>query len=308
MNNTVLRRSLLIIGLLFIGILLYYSWHTIVQLSLQMDFKLFTLSLLIATLMNMSISHLFKITLEKYSINLNYLQTYQLFFYSQLTKYIPGKIWLLLYQRAYLKHPQATSIIILVNIELMALMTLNVISVAILLLFKNSLSVIIYIFLCAVNVFFLYKDTLNKFLRWSLQKFPFLHSRIVVNHTLENILILIINYSIFTLTYLISYFLLLIAVFHFSILQAADYIALLGIAWFIGVISFIIPLGMGIRELTFILLSQYLSSNISIELISSIAIISRFWAILQEAITILLTLFLSYFSKFFFKTQETHNV
>lgn len=308
MNNTVLRRSLLIIGLLFIGILLYYSWQTIVQLSLQMDFKLFALSLLIATLMNISVSHLFKITLEKYSVNLNYLQTYQLFFYSQLTKYIPGKIWLLLYQRAYLKHPQATSIIILVNIELMALMTINVISVAILLLFKNSLSLILYIVLCTVNIFFLYKDILNKILRWSLQKFPFLHTRIVVNHSLESALTLIINYSIFTLTYLISYFLLLMAVFHFSILQSADYIALLGIAWFIGVISFIIPLGMGVRELTFIILSQYLSTHISIELVSSIAIISRFWAILQEISTILLTLLFSYFYKIFFKTQETYNV
>ncbi|MBE9563224.1 MAG: hypothetical protein IMF12_10225 [Proteobacteria bacterium] len=72
------------------------------------------------------------------------------------------------------------------------------------------------------------------------------------------------------------------AVFNFSMVQSANYIAYLGIAWIVGVLSFFIPGGMGVRELVFVILANSVSNEVSLEMLSSIAVISRFWIILQE--------------------------
>jgi len=99
-------------------------------------------------------------------------------------------------------------------------------------------------------------------------------------------------YLIFCFLYVFSYVLMLDAVFGFSFQESIIYIALLSIAWIGGVLVFIVPLGMGVRELLFVVTSSYVIPEHSVEMLLAIAILSRFSQMIQEIAGVCLLVFL----------------
>jgi len=281
-----IRTFLFGLGILFLAVLVIQSWDKLHYLLITIHWPFFILSVLIGCLGNLFTSLFFKELLHKYGIEVTYNLTHKIFFYAQIAKYIPGKVWILFYQAMLVNKIGATRAMLFANVDLTAISILISAAIAISLIsFNHSfifsglcfvtgllISILIgqscYLFASANYIFSYIKRLKNK---WG------------TCHTEIKTLKIVTYYTLFWSTYLASGFLMMFATFHFSVSQSADYIAYLGLAWIVGVLSVLVPSGMGIRELVFIVLAQQsLSQTISLDLLAVIAIMSRFWSILQE--------------------------
>jgi len=280
-----IRSFLFGLGILFLAALVIQSWDQLQHLLTTIHWPIFILSVLIGCLGNLFTSLFFKELLHKYGIEVTYHLTHKIFFYAQIAKYIPGKIWLLFYQAMLVNKIGATRAMLFANVDLTAISILISAAIAIgLMSFNHSF---IFSGLCFVTGLLISMLIGKSCYLFASANYIFSYIKRLKNqlgscHTDIKTLKIVTYYTLFWSTYLASGFLMMFAAFNFSVAQSANYIAYLGIAWIVGVLSFFVPGGMGIREFIFIMLAQSLSQNISLELLAAIAVISRFWIILQE--------------------------
>ncbi|MEZ5673188.1 MAG: hypothetical protein R3E08_12745 [Thiotrichaceae bacterium] len=98
-----IRSLLFAVGFSFLFLLLAHSWDKLQVLFQNIDLISFLISIFIGILGNFLVDALFQQLLAKYGIATSYSTVCQLFFFAQITKYIPGKIWALWYQATLLK-------------------------------------------------------------------------------------------------------------------------------------------------------------------------------------------------------------
>jgi len=284
--TSILRRFLFGLGILFLMALIVNSWEQLQHLWFTIHWPLFILSILISCLSNWLASLFFKELLHKYGIEVTHNLVYKLFFYAQIAKYIPGKIWILFYQATLVGKIGASRTMLFANIDLMAILVLISATISLSLISLDYYPILAGLFFLLGLLLTLF---IGKFcylfnsLNYLLSHFKSLKNKLGTCHTEINSWLLITYYTFFWMTYLIANFLMMFAIFSFSISESTHYIAYLGLAWIIGVIAFLVPSGIGVREFVFILLAQQtFSQHISLDLLAMIAIMSRFWIILQE--------------------------
>ncbi len=286
LNKKFLRPTLFVIGVIFFIALIIHSWPK-TQLVLQtLNWPIFFLSILIAIIDNILFSFLFQQLLTKYDLCIDYLRVGKMFFYGQIAKYIPGRFWNILYHATFLQRPQAITAILFANLDLTAISMLRslFIAIALILFQQNTFLAFLAITAGIVMFCFFFRS------RWISHIFHLLfrkksspeqntHNSTNVNNRLV-LLLGVLSWG----TYLLANFFFMHAAFKFTAEEAIPYIAYFGIAWVVGVLSFIVPAGIGIREITFIFLAQTFNKNqlISVELLTAIAVVYRFWQILLE--------------------------
>lgn len=283
----ILRPALFLTGMLFFIALIIRSWDEMQCILEILHWPLFLFSTLIALVDNVLFSLLFQDLLAKYGLSLDYPRVGQMYFYGQMAKYIPGRIWCLIYQSAFLQKPGSTSAIAFANVDLISIIILRNVAIALALMFfyeRIWLTGIVFI-LGSVGFWYLSKSLwISHFLRYAASML-----RLIANNSstcvpnLINIRILLFGVLCW-ITFLTSNFLMLKAAFGATSEQAAIYIANFSLAWVIGVISFIMPAGIGIREISFIILAQNISlGEVSkIETLAAIAIVYRVWHTLLD--------------------------
>ncbi len=120
-----LRQALLLVGVVFILVLINKCWD---ELSLRISstyLPVFILSVVIATAGNFFTCFFFQDLLGKYSTHVGNHQCLKLFFFSQVAKYVPGKVWSIIYQRMILDRPGSTSSIVFANLDLAVIQIVN---------------------------------------------------------------------------------------------------------------------------------------------------------------------------------------
>ena len=92
--------------------------------------------------------------------------------------------------------------------------------------------------------------------------------------------------------YIVANYVLLVYGFHFGWKDATLFIVYFSVAWIVGVVTVIMPAGIGIREAVFIFLATQFNSGYSFEPLVTVAVVYRFWQLFQElgAIALGLTL------------------
>ncbi len=80
------------------------------------------------------------------------------------------------------------------------------------------------------------------------------------------------------------------AVFDLPIQDSWRYIVYLNLAWIGGVLAFIAAAGLGVREIMFVLVTGYSSGNVSLNVVATIAVLTRFWQILEDLCGVVITL------------------
>ena len=113
--KNLLRPLLFIIGLLFLAVLVIHSWDKLLQLLPTIHWPFFILSVLIGFLGNLFTSFFFKELLHKYGIEVTNQLAHKIFFYAQIAKYIPGKVWVLFYQAMLVNKIGATRMMLFAN-------------------------------------------------------------------------------------------------------------------------------------------------------------------------------------------------
>jgi glycosyltransferase 2 family protein len=276
---------LLILGLLFMAILLSRSWKEIQHVLKETNPGLFALSLLCAFIGNAILAIFFRNSLGKYGCEISRSLTNRIFFYGQIAKYIPGKIWSIVFQRSFLKNEGSTGAILFSNIDLLIIsITINATIALCLIFFKSSfvfvlLIYVIGVFICLIISKSRYMYVIARFILIKLkqsERKPPLHQDIHGN------IFLVISYCAIWFLYLTAWFLVLSASFNLSTREASLYIAFLGLSWIVGILTFLVPAGLGVREGVFIALAKSAGIEASLETLATIAVITRLWLILQE--------------------------
>ncbi len=216
-----------------------------------------------------------------------YLDTAKMHFGGQVAKYLPGKVWGLVYQATLKSDSMPFGHIVQGNIVLYAMGVVSVIfASAALIVYPISLwlAVIVLVAGAAVSAFCMSSDHLYRV----IQRFSRLSARFELTSdtpaTDFSIATRVAVYFILVLTYVLSNVFLLYAFFDFDIHHALRLSAFLGIAWLAGVVVAISPSGLGVREAVFIGIG-YVSDESSFEMYASIAIAARVIQVMQDLLS-----------------------
>ncbi|MGV6807380.1 MAG: hypothetical protein ACWA5K_05710 [bacterium] len=279
---------LLIVGLVFIGYLVGRSWEQIVELSVSVNWLQFVLSMLVGIAGTIASSMMFKVLLAKHGFDLASGAAHRLFFYGQVAKYVPGKIWAILYQIAAIDRQGASVGVASANLDLMLISVLVNLSMATaIILAPEYIYIAIVVALAGVLVTLWASGSrlTGRLLRAVLPK-SYVQGYELTSPDWRSMFVGVFAYYVVVfVTSLLSYYLMMNAVFGFGLLDSATYMAYLVLAWVVGVFAFLVPAGLGVRELVFISFGVAMNGNIPIELLASIALISRVWQIAQDLLT-----------------------
>lgn len=284
--KNILRPILFIVGLVFFIILIVRSWHETQTILQTLNWTLFILSILIAMIDNTLFSFLFQQLLKKYDFDIDYPRVGQMFFYGQIAKYIPGRFWSVFYHATFLQRPGSTKAMLYANLDLTAVVMVRnaVIAFFIILLQWNVLIALTVAILGTILFWFLTRSCwIVRIFQSSIFRKRSANTATPCQANINNRIVLLIG--VFNwVTFLVANLLVMISAFGFNVAEAMPYIAYFGIAWVVGVLSFIFPAGIGVREITFIFLAQAFSQGqvVSVETLTAIAVVYRFWQILLE--------------------------
>ena len=285
-HKEIIRRVLFIAGLLFVFVLVLESWGEIERLLRSVKPLEFTLSVVTGLLGTLTISVFFNRLLGKNGVVLSDRLAIKIYLVGQIAKYIPGKIWGIAYQISHVAGARAATGVVLANMENMfiviymtsmtafVLVSLQLETIFTLASVIGGLVVFLLLYRTrlVLNIVHLVLKTIGQ------QDFVPVSSECIKPGPVEGVLFCVI----FCSTYALSYILMLDAVFNFPPEQAYVYIVLLSIAWIGGVLTIIVPAGMGVRELIFVSFTSQLIPDQSMESIVSIAVVTRAWQLLQE--------------------------
>ncbi len=294
-HKGMIRAILFIAGLLFVLMMAKESWANIAGLLDQLRPVEFLLSVFIAVFGNVVSALLFNRLLGKHGVSVPDALAIKMHLVGQVAKYIPGKIWGMAYQISHVVGVAGAKGVVLANLEMMlgVIWMTGIVAAVLLCLFVSKLAALLILLLGMLGFLLLYrKNIVNQVVRFLPGR---LKSIELLKETAGRPTTLFAGslfYLIFCSVYVFSYALMLESVFGFPFDEAVVYIALLAAAWIGGVFAFIVPAGMGVRELIFVSVSSYALPQHSIEVLISIAVLARFWQIFQDLIGVSLLLFL----------------
>jgi len=264
-----------------------HSWKQIAILLASANIALLALSCVIGIASMIVTSLFFHHLLDKHALPLPIGDVHRLFFFGQVAKYVPGKIWGILYQITSINKDGASRGIAAANLDLMVISILSNLSLGMVLLAYS-----INQFLAAATFFLgLYATVLTsrsilsgKVVGWILSKFT--RDRATqfrqTGPSKNKVTPVILYYVLISITGVLAYYLMMNAVFSFSFHHVIVHIAYLILAWVVGVFLFLVPAGIGVRELVFIAFGKYLGVGESVDTLATIAVVSRFWQVFQE--------------------------
>lgn len=283
----VLSVTLLLGGLGFILALIVRNWERIERLLIEANWHLFFWSIVLGIAGTALTSILFKHLLIKHGLVLPSKKAHQLFFYAQIAKYIPGKIWGIVYQTSLVYREGTVLTITTANIDLMIISIITNLAIALVIIsmeIQAYVSITIFLIGLGATVFIACSCFLGNAIDWSLSKFK---AEYVAKYGRRckpafGGFPIAVYYCVVSVIGLLAYYLMIHAVFGFSVREALTLAAYLILAWVAGVLAFIVPAGVGVREFLFIAFGAYMVPTIPVEVLATIAVISRFWQVLQE--------------------------
>lgn len=286
-----LRGVLLALGVGFLLYVVYGSQQELKQQIKSLDLVLFGAAIVTGVLGSFVVVALNRLLFIRYSVRLKFSEAARLYFYGQIAKYIPGKVWLIIYQSMALGIKGSMTVVTLVNVEMMIVLLLTTSSVAGILIFSNKL-LIFSILIFVLSIVFLYQIHSKCLLRKILEKITIYFPK--VSRLLPDCigagqpLFAIWFYVSFLTLYLISYWFFLSSFLILEWQEFVLYCACLSIAWVVGVATLVFPGGIGIREFLFIVLASQFSEAPDVSVLGMIAVLSRLMIIGQEVLGVLL--------------------
>lgn len=256
---------------------------------------------MIGVLGNLVVAVAFSDMVAKSAPSIDFERRISAYYYSQLAKYIPGQVAALLVQRSILAGPRASTATIMSNLELMMISCWLCGGAAVVLLahtINDSAAVFIAITTLAIGAWLIRKDW-QPVIRRVAQLIPRYRALgIVCAETNQIPLARSIGLSAGMLVLpTASSYVLLITGMGIDHATALPLTASLMLAWVVGVLAFVFPAGIGIRELIFYGLGKALVSTSGAELMAEVAIASRLIHVLVDIVGVTL----------FFAAKQLHS-
>ena len=278
----VASRILVPLGILFIAYIGIRHWEELTLVFNEFDQSLFALSVAAGVLGNLGIALLFRSLLVKHNAVVSARDAASLFYVSQITKYVPGKIWGILYQASRVEGMTGSIAILLSNVELMAIAMFTNIVIAISILSASTYPAVSYstLILGIGFTYYLTKANPLRFVRNYLDKKLDAEKLDTITHS-ENVLFDLFAYWVCSGLFVVAHFALLSAFFDLDTISILHLIGYLLLAWAISVLFVVMPAGIGVKEVVFLLLAGG-STEYSEGLLVTVAIVSRFWQVTMD--------------------------
>jgi len=294
LNRKTLRAALFIIGLGFFLGMLVVSWEEMGYYLTRINWPLFILSILLGMLDFGVAGNVFDKLLRKFSIELEFPLSYKMYIYGQAAKYIPGRLWNVLFHLSYLDKPNSTLILLVVNIEhLLMFMVRNLGLGLVMLLAGFSWLATLGVYVAFLIIFELTgrSGKLLSLVLGIVRRFNLSRTTIELEklNTIPEKPVFAYSYLLATLTFIIPNLLFLYAVFGISLETAWINAAVFSISWVCGALTIFVPAGIGVREVIFVFLVTLSGLSVETATLTAIAVSYRFWGILQELACVVFT-------------------
>lgn len=283
--NKKIKTLLFITGLIFIVALVYHSRGTFSSLIVAADWGGIAASIVAGLASTFMMALLYSTLLQKYNIRIKYIHACKIFIYSQITKYIPGKIWSIWYQTTHLTSRHSTASVLFSNIDLMVISVLTITGIsAFMITLGNNYAVALFGWLAMLIIGTIIARNCHHFslVARFIGHYEIINKHLCECHTLDKWISIFIMLVAFSMLYAFSYIVMLRAAFDMSTNDAMIFTGFLGLSWIFGVVTIISPSGMGTRELFFILVARAFETDVAVETISAIAVFSRGWLVTQD--------------------------
>lgn len=293
--NRLARPLLFGFGFLFLAVMAVSSWPELRLLLKDIRWPFFLLAMFVAILGNVLTSFLMRELFDTYGVRISSSLGHKVYFYAQIAKYIPGKVWSFWYQATLLSTTSSISAMLFVNLDLtitLIILTASLASALILIKYSIFLTLIAFFFGLFLNLWFLNNSYFVLFAHRMFSNIKFFSDTLCNCQRRLSSFKFISFYILFSLTYLISHLLMFYAAFGFSFSKSIEYTTYMTLSWIAGVLSFVVPGGVGVKEFVFIMLVKAFSGDISVEAVAAMAIISRFAIMLQELMGVVLAFLL----------------
>ncbi len=278
-----LKYLLVLVVVFFLVKYLYENWRAVSLYRWQFKYGLLAISFGVVFLNFLFFIQIWRNLLNKFSSGLSFKKAFKIWFYSNLGKYVPGKIWSVMgmvYMCEKEGIPKAATLSSAILNQL-----LNVIGGLILVLilsgtkFLSGMSKLYYLPLILVFVISLYPRVMEKILNWGLKKLK--KESVKVNLSFKENLF-------FTLLFMLAWGVYGLA-FNIFILSLTDYsfnlwpflTSIFVFSYILGFLSIFVPGGLGVREG---ILVYYLSSYFPLPVATLIALLSRLWMTAAEVL------------------------
>lgn len=216
----IIRPLLFGLGFLFLAIMAVYSWPDLHLLVRQIRWPFFLLAMLVAVLGNLFTSFLMRELFDKYGVHISYKLGHKVYFYAQIAKYIPGKVWAFWYQATLLNTPGSASAVLFVNLDLVCLLvilTASLASALILIHYSLMLALIAFGSGLFLSVWISRKCYIFVIVHRGLSYVKFFADKLCDCQNRPHTTPIIAYYLLFSFTYLISHLLMIYAAFGFRL-------------------------------------------------------------------------------------------
>jgi hypothetical protein len=249
-------------------------------------------AILIGVLGNVCVALAFSDMVAKSAPSIEFNRRISAYYYSQIAKYVPGQVAALLVQRSILAGPRASLATVMSNLELMLISCWLCGSAAIALLVQ-SLSIwgalLIATFAVFSGAWLIRKNwqpTLARIIQW-IPRFRHLHTMPSESGRIPFSRATGLSAGMLILPAACSYVLVSLGM-NLDHATASSLTASLMLAWVAGVLAFVFPAGLGIRELVFFGLGKVFSTAPGAELLAEVAIASRLTYVLVDIVGVVI--------------------
>ncbi len=275
----------------FFGYYLYNAWGQLPEYNWNFNYYYLVLSGLLLLFLPFLTVYLYHIILKKINVNLNIKHILGVRLVSDMGRYIPGKVWLVVGRIYFFKKlgVPKTKVLLSMIIEMPVMILAGFLLFFITLLCWNNISqfhpqlmilALLPILLLAIH---------PKFLNWMLNLALRILKRdkIKLNLSYYDILKLILLFTIYWLVYGFGFALLIHSVYPVGLLDIIKMAGIYPIAWTIGYLSFLTPGGIGVREGV---LAYLLSFIMPLPVAIVFSLLARIWLTVFEGIAALFAL------------------
>jgi hypothetical protein len=280
----------------FLGRNLVLNWRELVSYRWRPDISFLALSLLLTVGGGLLVALGWSFILRSMGQMVPHPRTLRIYYLSELAKYLPGKIWTAVGRVFLLEKEGVPKVVTIASVGTM-LIVLTVSGVLVVLLtmplwpsreLAGGAKFLYLLVLLPAGLILLHPRIFDPVLNWFLRKVE--HITLPVRLKYGNILLLVGYWCGLWLIKGVATFYLLRAIYR-QPLPAYSWLifpGVMAISWVVGTLSPFTPAGLGIAELSLVVL---LGSLFGMEagFATAFAILSRVWAIITELICVALT-------------------
>ncbi len=283
------KRIKIVLQILIIFLILFFftkyilkNWHLIENFKWKFSFSFFIISIILLFLSFTFLIFLWKYITNSSGITLTYKHSFIIWFLSLFGRYLPGKIWQLAGMVWFLnkkgieikKSATVTLINYFINIIASA-----VVGSFVFIKFYPKRAWIIYITVLIILTILLFPSLIEKFLNsilYILKKQP-----IKITLNFKNMIFLLTGHILSWIFLGIGLYIFLSSFIEIEIKELGYIISSFSASYFVGVVVFFLPAGIGAREGMLVL---FLSKIMPAEIAVPISFLQRLWMTVPEII------------------------